>query len=244
MYLYDRKVLKKAAKNDLKGKYWMSVLVCLIFEVILYCCGYVHFCASLLVAGSLGYGFAYYFTDILRHGEAKIENLFIGFKKYVETLVIGLLKMLFVILWSLLFVIPGIIKYISYSMAFYIKRDNPEMTAKECLDASVRLTDGHKGKIFMLALSFFGWYILAGFAVGFIFAFTQVFAGLYFYYAEVALYSLALILIMPYYTMAVTRMYDFLILNYNEQRGGNVTFSDEVLPETSEETKEENPFDL
>ncbi|MFI3163086.1 MAG: DUF975 family protein [Bacillota bacterium] len=253
MYLYDRKALKNAAKNDLKGKYWISVLVCLIFEAILYCCGYVHVVASLLVAGSLGYGYAYYFTDILRHGEAKIGNLFIGFKNYVGTLVIGLLKMLFVLLWSLLLVVPGIIKYIAYSMAFYIKRDNPDMTAKECLAASVRLTKGHKGKIFVLALSFFGWYILAGFAVGYIFAFTQAFAGLYFYYAEVALYSLAMILIMPYYTMAFARMYDFLILNYNEQHGGNDTISEDFSQEAvateaensaEESTTEENPFNI
>ena len=52
---------------------------------------------------------------------------------------------IFTCLWSLLFVIPGIIKAISYSMAYFVLADNPELSAKEALDESKRITSGHIG---------------------------------------------------------------------------------------------------
>ncbi len=260
MYIYNRKVLKSAAKNDLKGKYWISVLVCLIFEAISYAMGYIHLVANLLVSGPLLFGLAYYFTNILRHNETKIENLFTGFKNYISTFVLGLLHTVFVFLWTLLFIVPGIIKLLAYSMVYYIKRDNPEMTASECLKASIKLTDGHKGKIFMLAFSFIGWYILAGFVIGFASGFINAYAAVQLVQLKTLLLTIALIFVLPYYSMAFARMYDFLILNYNSQHANNAIETIEAkeqtndvaveetaevtAEETAEDITEENPFDL
>ena len=69
-------------------------------------------------------------------------------------------------LWSLLLIIPGIIKAFSYYMAFFIKLDNPEMSANRCIAESVRMMDGNKARLFILLLSFIGWYILAGIVLG------------------------------------------------------------------------------
>ena len=66
----------------------------------------------------------------------------------------------------MLFVIPGIVKGLSYSMAHYVLADHPEMTARQALNESKRITQGHKGELFVLNLSFLGWQILASFTFG------------------------------------------------------------------------------
>ena len=69
-------------------------------------------------------------------------------------------------LWSLLFVIPGIIKGYSYSMAFYILAENPDMTAKEAITESREIMNGHKWELFVLGLSFILWAFAIVFTLG------------------------------------------------------------------------------
>ena len=71
-----------------------------------------------------------------------------------------------IILWSLLLVVPGIIKAYEYSMVEYILAENPSMSSKEVLDLSRQMTAGHKGDLFVLDLSFFGWFLLGQFTLG------------------------------------------------------------------------------
>jgi len=83
----------------------------------------------------------------------------------------GMLWMsLWLCLWSIIgpitLFIPFIIKTLSYSMTPYILADNPNVTATEALKLSKRITKGHKGKIFVMALSFIGWNILSGLTLG------------------------------------------------------------------------------
>lgn len=241
MYLYDRAALKNAAKRDLATCYWKAVLVCFIYAAIngalsqttsistgwdisqiMISIGKAS-AVALLIYGPLQYGLFACFTDILRKGECNVETLFSGFKRYGSTLLLGLLEHVFVFLWSLLFVVPGIIKTIAYSMSFYIQRDNPDMTANECLQASIRLTNGHKMDIFMLYLSFIGWFALCILTVGIGFVFLR-----------------------PYLVMSKSRMYDFLILNYNEANGSTnveeIAFEEPAIEET--ESESQNPFDV
>ena len=63
---------------------------------------------------------------------------------YVDNLLLGLIAMVKVILWSLLFVIPGIVKAYSYSMIYYVKNDHPSFTWRECLAESERLMRGKR----------------------------------------------------------------------------------------------------
>ena len=74
--------------------------------------------------------------------------------------------MLFTALWSMLFVIPGIIKGLSYSLTPYILAKYPEVPAKDALKLSMRFMNGRKGELFVLGLSFIGWCILAGLTFG------------------------------------------------------------------------------
>ena len=81
-------------------------------------------------------------------------------------IVLGILIPLFTCLWSLLFIIPGIVKSYSYSMAYFIKVDHPEYTATQAITESRRIMDGNKMKLFLLDLSFIGWMIVGTFCLG------------------------------------------------------------------------------
>lgn len=122
--------------------------------------------ASLLISGPLMGGFAIFFLTISRGGEAKFEQLFDGFKAYSTYLVAYLLMAVFVLLWALLLIVPGIVAALSYSMTYFILADNPTISASAALKRSKELMIGNKGKYFFLMLRFFGWMILAVLSCG------------------------------------------------------------------------------
>ena len=92
--------------------------------------------------------------------ERQVRDLFSQFDRFGQGFLQSLLRALYIILWALLFVIPGIIKAYSYAMTPFIMAENPEMTAKEAINASKVLMDGHKWELFCLDFSFIGWYLL------------------------------------------------------------------------------------
>jgi len=80
--------------------------------------------------------------------------------------VTGLLVTVFTFLWTLLFIIPGIVKSYSYSMTYYIRCDHPEYTATQAIKESERLMRGNKARLFCLHLSFIGWFIVGALCLG------------------------------------------------------------------------------
>ena len=102
-----------------------------------------------------------------RYHNAQIERVLDAFRtNLANNIVAGLLRTLFIALWSLLFVIPGIIKAYAYAMMPYILADNPNMSSMDALRHSERLMYGHKGDLFRLHLSFIGWLILVAVSNG------------------------------------------------------------------------------
>lgn len=98
---------------------------------------------------------------------ANIGELLFAFKNnYLDNVVCMLLLNLFVTLWSLLLVIPGIIKHYSWYLVPYILADNPDMARKEAFDLSTELMRGNKWSTFVMELSFIGWEILSGITGG------------------------------------------------------------------------------
>jgi uncharacterized membrane protein len=87
-------------------------------------------------------------------------------KQYMDVVKAMLWKALFNFLWFLLFIIPGIVKIYAYRMVPYILADNPNIGYRRALELSKSMTDGHKGDMFLLDLSFIGWYILGAIAFG------------------------------------------------------------------------------
>ena len=99
-----------------------------------------------------------------RFGNTQYTNVFSGFKNgYLSGSLTLLVTDIFIGLWSLLFIIPGIVKSLQYSMMAFILSDNPRVGNSRAREISRILTNGEKGAIFVLGLSFIGWYLLLGF---------------------------------------------------------------------------------
>ena len=113
-------------------------------------------------------GFYVAFLKLLRTGDDRLTtNMFeISFRNYWHKLWGMLLMHIFIILWSLLFLIPGIVKAFSYAMTPYILEENPELGANEAIDRSRAMMKGHKFDLFWLYLSFIGWFILCCLTLG------------------------------------------------------------------------------
>lgn len=122
----------------------------------------------LVLTGPFTYGKDRMFLKQARDNEDMVfADLFKGFTEDLGgNILIGLATMLFAFLWSLLFIIPGIVKAYAYSMVFYLKADHPDYDWKKCINESKRLTMGHKGELFVLDLSFIGWYIVGALCLG------------------------------------------------------------------------------
>lgn len=97
----------------------------------------------------------------LRGEEVSVGEAFAAFRIYKPTVVTMLVRGIYVWLWSLLFIIPGIIKAFAYSMVPYIIYENPNLTANQAIKMSKKMTDGYKGDLFVLNLSFIGWLMLS-----------------------------------------------------------------------------------
>lgn len=164
--------IRKKSREQLGGgifnsRWMMALVVSLVFSVIL--SALVTIGVGLIFTGCFLFGYAGIFMGIARgREEIDVAGLFEGFKgeRFTKSLVLYIVETVYIFLWSLLLIIPGIVKTYSYSMAFYIMNDHPEYTATQCLDESRRMMQGHKLDLFCLHLSFIGWIIVAAFTLG------------------------------------------------------------------------------
>ena len=161
------KVFRENARKQLGGgifqnNWLMAMLVCLIYMAIMsFASSFL--IGSLLVGGFLMFGICRVFLQLVRGQKDKVDiaDLFSGSDQFVDLLVLYLLQSLFTFLWTLLFIIPGIVKSYAYAMAFYIKHDHPEYDWRKCLDESQRYMKGYKWQLFCLDFSFIGWILLS-----------------------------------------------------------------------------------
>ena len=159
--MISREEIKMQAKGQIKGKIGMLFLAMLLMVVISSAANIIPVAGMIIVMPAMTLGYIYIYLDVCAGGEVDINRLFAGFQRLGQAICLFLLITIFTSLWALLFVIPGIIKGISYSQAFYVLAEHPEMTASEALDESKRMMDGHKWEYFVLGLSFLGWALLA-----------------------------------------------------------------------------------
>ncbi len=167
--MYNRIQLKMQAKQSLAGKWGIAIGATVVAGLILSACNCVPgigAVATIVLTGVFAVGLAIVMLEIVRNWEVQFNDLFKGFNNFGTNCLAGILVSIFTFLWSLLFVIPGIIKAYSYSMTFYILADHPEMKPKDAINASAVMMDGHKMDMFILDLSFFGWYLLVGITFG------------------------------------------------------------------------------
>lgn len=160
----NRRELKTLAKESLKDNWGIAIGAMLLYMLVTYILG-----ATGIGSFFLGFIVAGYYAvnlNLIRTKTAKIEDLFSGCKNFVTNFVAYLLMQVFIALWSLLFLIPGIVKSYSYAMTMYILNDHPEMSASEAITESRKMMNGHKAELFVLHLSFLGWIILSSFTFG------------------------------------------------------------------------------
>ncbi len=162
--MINRQELKSLAKDSLKNNWGIAIGAFLIYMVISYALSATAIGSIFL--GFLVVGYCAVNLSFIRTKQARFETLFSGCSNFVTNFLAYLLVQIFTALWSLLFIIPGIVKACSYSMTCYILNDNPEMSASEAINASKAMMNGHKWEYFVLQLSFIGWYILSAFTFG------------------------------------------------------------------------------
>ncbi|MCB6993639.1 DUF975 family protein [bacterium 210820-DFI.6.37] len=170
---------------------------------------------SFLVTGAFTLGLTMFFISLFRRKEADPAQVFSGFEYFFKALGLSFMVGLFTALWTLLFIVPGIIAMIRYSQAFFILADNPEKGIMECISESKWMMRGNKAKYFCMCLSFIGWIILTSVVVGIIVGiFSLPFGGGAF--AAIITGILTVILTSPvsaYMTTTEAAFYDILTGN-------------------------------
>ncbi len=198
---------KNEALSALRGN-WASALVATIIMLVLTMCisgtsavvqtygiqlsaalAFGFGLLEILVLWPVSVGFCNSFRLLLETGDNRLTaNMFsLGFGKMLHNIWGTFLMGLFIVLWSLLFLIPGIIKSFSYAMTPFILVERPELSANAAIDESRRLMKGRKFDLFYLYLSFIGWFILSilSLGIGFLWLWPYVQTSLAAFYADV-----------------------------------------------------------
>ena len=185
------KVIRGIAKQSLKDNWFKMALIAALFMILSMGVGNVldyffNYESTLDINGELvntnvafGSGIYNFVLDgpfqlglamvcltYLRTRKPDGSLVFEGFGHFGKAFLLNLLILIKVFLWTLLFIIPGIVAAFKYSMAYYVMCDHPEFSASECIRESKRIMTGNKAKLFWLELSFIGWIILAGLPSG------------------------------------------------------------------------------
>ena len=144
---------------------------------------------SCMTTGVINMGQSVWFHKSIHQDKLGVGECFAPFKNgYKGNFMLMLRKYTFIMLWSLLFYIPGYIKTYEYSLAEYIKAENPQLDNKKVLEMSRTMTNGYKMDLFLLDLSFIGWFILTMFTgtiLGYLYVFPYYYAAKAFAYEEI-----------------------------------------------------------
>ncbi len=165
----NRAELKAKAKEQIKGNigtlFVMMLIVGLVGGLLNLIPG-IGTIASLLLTPAFSISIVRAYLTLTKGGTIAIGDVFSGFDDFWSAFKVTFFMGLFTFLWALLFYIPGIVKGISYSMAPYILAENKGKAALECINESKAMTNGHKMDLFVLGLSFIGWFLLGVITLG------------------------------------------------------------------------------
>lgn len=194
--MWNRQEVKQKAKVIMKRNYWKMFVITLLGTILtgegfsaanatkdMTDSGLSPDIQSILltvisVAGLLGILYSIFVGNVIRVGKASyflknhdenppLSEIFSAFKgNYINVVKIMLVMYLKTFLWTLLFVIPGLIKSIEYSMIPYILAENPNISMSDAFSRTKQITTGQKMDLFVLELSFLGWILLGGILCG------------------------------------------------------------------------------
>ena len=190
--MFIRALFKQEARRALSGRFPEAMAVTVIASIIP---ALLFFAPSnpalrllsLLVMGPLVLAVSRYFWRMASGRPATVDGFFAAFNDCCTACLAYLWQALWTCLWLLLLIVPGIVKYLSYSMQFFLLAEYPQLGARRSLALSKRLTEGYKWELFVTYLSFFGWAVLSVFTCG-----------------------LALIYVLPYFYTTLAQIYQYL----------------------------------
>jgi uncharacterized membrane protein len=166
----DNATLMRFARESLAGNWGLAIGVCLVSTLITSgaqnLIPKVGWVAGLILSGPMGVGLFRFCLAIARRQRADFGMLFSGFNQFGTCVCAYLLMTLYILLWTLLLIIPGIIASYSYMMTRPISADNPDIRASDALTMSKEMMRGNKWKLFCLFLRFFGWALLCVLTLG------------------------------------------------------------------------------
>ena len=123
--------------------------------------------ARLFIGSIVGIGYARFNLDLVDNvTEARFATLFSYMRFWKVAIITRIVRTLYIVLWTLLFIIPGIIASYNYALTDYILAENPELTTKEALELSKKMMYGHRFRLFCLEFSFIGWAFLCVLSLG------------------------------------------------------------------------------
>ena len=207
------------ARENLKNNWGNAILVCLIVLGIATLFGSVPLVgavATIILIGQLMVGELRYFINLNKKESTTIKTMFTNFgDELISNFVTYLLQVTYTFLWTLLFIIPGIVKAYSYSMTLYLKAKEPLLQSNEAITKSREIMNGKKWKLFCLHFSFIGWIFL-----------VMITFGILLFY------------VVPYMEASVTVFYDDAYNEYLEKT--NIAITDKIDSEIDVESSNDN----
>ena len=204
----ENSILRQQALDTLRGNWGLAIGTFLLYFVITAIyqnIPYVGGLASIILTGPFQLGLIKFTLAYSRKNEPRLEQIFEGFNDFSRALVAYLLMALYIFLWALLLIIPGIIAAYSYSMTFFILADDENISASDALKKSKEMMDGNKMKLFLLSLSFIGWALLSIFTL-----------------------FIGLLWLMPYIQITMAKFYQD-IKGEEETRSSNSSLLDDMI---------------
>jgi len=165
----ENRILMQHARESLRGLWGLAIgtiVVYILIVIAVESIPRIGWLIYMLIAGPLTLGLTIFSLALSRNNSPRFEMLFDGFQNYAVALATFLLEALFVFLWMLLLIVPGIIAAMAYSQAFFLLAEDKTLTPMDALAKSKQLMEGNKWKLFCLCWRFFGWALLSILTVG------------------------------------------------------------------------------
>lgn len=144
---------------DLSGSFFVTMAI--IVSIVL-----VWALITFFIGGTIELGYCRFNKNLINGTDPQFKDLFSRFDIFWKALGLRLVIAIFTALWTLLFIIPGIIAAFRYSMAFYIMEENPSMGIMDAISESKEMMRGNKFRLFCLGISFIGWMLLCILTLG------------------------------------------------------------------------------
>jgi uncharacterized membrane protein len=165
----ENRILMAQARECLKDKWGLVIGTFVLYMIVTIPISLIPFIGwiiSLIIGGPMAIGIAIFSLSVSRKQDAQLPQIFEGFQKFNIGLGAYLLMLIFVILWTFLLIVPGIIAALSYSMTYYIIAENDSIGSLDAITKSKEMMRGNKWKLFCLGCRFIGWALLCILTLG------------------------------------------------------------------------------